>query len=386
MYNEFEEFAAKAREKDFSGRQHAFQPAVLSSREDLISLEDVEAMTLFSPPIQDRSIRLNFFGIDVARSEYLSESGFYDFSQILHFHRGGATVVFNQCQWFVGPILHLKRALERVVKARVNINAYLTPPQARGFHTHVDEHDVFIVQISGSKSWTISGVPPYREGRFHTRQMKKPDTEKTILMNPGDVLYLPEGVAHCARTHGDATSIHLTMGYRPARWHDLFSSAVDFALENHVELLERLPLELGSQAENFAEEVRKRRVLIPEDVSLAAEFAINRISDRTESEMDPLIAAPQKLSIHKTSLRLQARQDVVVSIFAGTLNLRHNPTHRTLGLFLKWLSCWNWIKEAESFLPEEIPGDSPPLVKVKLCEYLLSNGFLEVAETQSASI
>ena len=34
-------------------------------------------------------------------------------------------------------------------------NAYITPPQNRGFDDHYDVHDVFVLQIEGTKRWII---------------------------------------------------------------------------------------------------------------------------------------------------------------------------------------------------------------------------------------
>ena len=37
----------------------------------------------------------------------------------------------------------------------MQINAYITPPQSQGFAPHHDVHDVFVLQVSGRKHWTI---------------------------------------------------------------------------------------------------------------------------------------------------------------------------------------------------------------------------------------
>ena len=36
----------------------------------------------------------------------------------------------------------------------MQINAYITPPENQGFAAHYDTHDVFVLQVSGSKRWT----------------------------------------------------------------------------------------------------------------------------------------------------------------------------------------------------------------------------------------
>jgi ribosomal protein L16 Arg81 hydroxylase len=45
---------------------------------------------------------------------------------------------------------------------RVNVpaqtNIYLSPPNAQGFGTHFDSHDVFVLQVAGSKILTEVGI------------------------------------------------------------------------------------------------------------------------------------------------------------------------------------------------------------------------------------
>ena len=39
------------------------------------------------------------------------------------------------------------------------LNVYLTPPSSQGFTAHYDAHDVFILQIAGSKHWRLYDAP-----------------------------------------------------------------------------------------------------------------------------------------------------------------------------------------------------------------------------------
>lgn len=378
MFDRLQSFARKAFESNPSTRVHAHARGVLPDCSDLIGLGDVEATTRFSPPIQPKTIRLNFFGMDVDPVEYLDDSGYYDFARILHCHRGGATVVFNQSHWFVGPVFHVKRALEEVVGCRVGINAYITPPNARGFRNHVDEHDVFVIQISGSKAWTISGVPPYREGRFCLKDWETPQ-EETVIMNPGDVLYVPEGVAHCARTHGEERSIHLTCGYTPPRWHNLLTSRIELAAANELSLQDRFPPEIAEGSADFQNDVERLGALANGDCKEAAELTLKKFSERTEHRSDPPIAASRRISMTESTVRLRCHEEVTHHIFGGVLKLTHAPSARTMDLLLKHRRKWEWIAQAGSFHPVELPGDGTEEENVKFCEYLHSNGFLQIA-------
>ena len=49
-------------------------------------------------------------------------------------------------------------------------NLYLTPPNAQGFKTHYDSHDVFILQIHGKKKWRFYNTPiklPLKEQQIY---------------------------------------------------------------------------------------------------------------------------------------------------------------------------------------------------------------------------
>ncbi|MFE7801970.1 JmjC domain-containing protein [Nocardia sp. NPDC057440] len=52
-------------------------------------------------------------------------------------------------------IQDLCRCLGRQISARFQVNAYLTPRSSQGFATHCDTHDVFVLQIAGTKRWSV---------------------------------------------------------------------------------------------------------------------------------------------------------------------------------------------------------------------------------------
>ena len=125
----------------------------------------------------------------------------------------------------------------RETLAHVYANLYLTPPRSQAVKAHTDDQDVIILQVSGSKvlapsvcplwrsllsqSWTIYDAPvtlPYTHEmvgktgpeRAVTQEMKSHKIED-VLLKPGDLLYLPRGLMHEARTEGSDLSLHLTL-------------------------------------------------------------------------------------------------------------------------------------------------------------------------------
>ena len=104
----------------------------------------------------------------------------------------GATLVVQSLHRQWDPLVDFADELMAEIGHPVQINAYLTPRSASGLRTHRDEHDVFVVQLDGAKEWTVDGLGD-------------------VVLEPGDVLYIPAGCDHSAVTTEDL-SLHLTIG------------------------------------------------------------------------------------------------------------------------------------------------------------------------------
>lgn len=120
--------------------------------------------------------------------------------------------------------LQLSRALGRTTNANLyccgaGLQAALAP--------HNDSQCTFIWQIEGSKRWHMwlrePAMLPVDDrrvfGKHQNRQLQlshlgEPDV--TLLLHPGDVLYLPRGTIHATDTtgaiKGGSPSVHLTLG------------------------------------------------------------------------------------------------------------------------------------------------------------------------------
>lgn len=123
--------------------------------------------------------------------------------------------------------------MERVYLHGVQANLYLTPPGAQGFRVHFDEHDVLVLQVRGEKRWRVWDEQPIPHATRNTpwdNALGKPDDEKakTIVMKPGDVLYVPRGVLHDAAVQeGDEPSLHVTVGLLEPSWADALKTMID---------------------------------------------------------------------------------------------------------------------------------------------------------------
>jgi lysine-specific demethylase/histidyl-hydroxylase NO66 len=67
----------------------------------------------------------------------------------------GATLVLQALHRTWPPLVEFGSRLAQELGHPIQINAYITPPESQGFAPHYDVHDVFVLQVTGRKRWTI---------------------------------------------------------------------------------------------------------------------------------------------------------------------------------------------------------------------------------------
>lgn len=87
----------------------------------------------------------------------------------------GATLILDQLHKRVPAIAAFASELRQDIGFSTQVNAYASYPGRQGFSCHYDTHDVFILQISGSKEWFV----------FHdTVKYPLPDQNHPVLSRP----------------------------------------------------------------------------------------------------------------------------------------------------------------------------------------------------------
>jgi ribosomal protein L16 Arg81 hydroxylase len=129
---------------------------------------------------------------------------------------------------------------------RVNINMYVTPPGATGFSSHWDGHDVLILQISGKKKWEFfEGGPDLPDDRLDIKEYLVKDNpgepSEILILDPGDLLYVPRGLIHRASSVEATTSIHWTVGLHPPTMEDLLHASLRSWAKSNRNLRRSLP-------------------------------------------------------------------------------------------------------------------------------------------------
>ena len=230
--------------KDFLDN-HYEQKALIGIRDeperyaDLLTLESLDHF-LNSADLREGMVDLTNHHNRIERDSYVSEDGRVNRAVLADEYLRGSTIILPQFHELVFNLGEFCRALEEVFTCHVQTNIYLTPRSIdgtanQGFPPHYDNHDVFVMQISGAKAWRIYGTPvatPFRGERFEIGQHEAGEPTQTFTLKAGDCLYMPRGVMHDAENSGEEPSLHITVGLITKTWADLLLESIsELALE-----------------------------------------------------------------------------------------------------------------------------------------------------------
>ena len=142
---------------------------------------------------------------EVSKSAYTHASGMIDPHAVAKQFDDGATVTFNQLHERLPALADLCASLGQVFCSRVQTNIYLTPSNAQGFRPHWDTHDVFVLQISGQKHWSIYDTKvtlPLKGQVFDSSRDEPGPVREQFELGPGSAVYIPRGLDALCALHG----------------------------------------------------------------------------------------------------------------------------------------------------------------------------------------
>jgi ribosomal protein L16 Arg81 hydroxylase len=181
---------------------------------------------------------------NIGPGDFVSDTGVIDRVAVARLYRRGSTIILNQLHQSDINLAAFCRSVEGIFSCHVQSNIYLTPPGSQGFHTHYDNHEVFILQVEGEKSWRLYDRPiegPYRGERFQAGQHPVGEPKQSFVLKAGDCAYVPRGLMHDASTSGDEASLHITCGLLVKTWAELVLEAVSEVCLNDPAFRRSLP-------------------------------------------------------------------------------------------------------------------------------------------------
>lgn len=318
-------------------------------------------------------------------SEYTTPDGNGDPVRIFQQFADGGTIVFNQLQTIHPPLAALCRSLEREISCRFQTNIYLSPAKAQGFPSHYDSHDVFVLQVEGTKHWIIYNTPielPFKGQPFRKDEMPKGEITMEFDLFPGDMLYLPRGVMHDAQTREDMT-IHITLGALTTTWTELLLEAAAKVAITDVDFRRSLPPGFAntgydrSEAKAYFKSLLTRLAEKTDFEGALDHFADELVASRRallEGQFEQLarldqITAESKCGARPNLVYRWAIKDeqIVVSCFGSDMRLPDFVQEPIL-----------FALEQPSFTVKDLPGDLDDAGKVVLVKRLVREGMVHV--------
>jgi ribosomal protein L16 Arg81 hydroxylase len=302
----------------------------------------------------------------------------------------GKTVILTAVQHRWPPAAALCRSLEAFFGCPVHANMYLTPPGAQGFDAHFDGHEVFVLQLEGTKHWRFYGSGrewplPDEDGPVALDRLG-PVTQE-VFVQPGDMLYMPRGYIHEAFT-SDKASMHLTVGVKVYRMVDLIRHALDAVSRRDARFREAAPIgvlpggQLGDAPAALREKFREALQALAENGDV--DEAVDRLAAGFLRTLTPL---PGDFFIAGEDAE-RVGPDTVVERAPGVVH-RLTGGDGWVGLLFpgsrvdgptKIASALRFIAQAPRFAVRDLPDDLTVEGKLTLVRRLVRTRFLTLAD------
>jgi len=157
--------------------------------------------------------------------------------------QNGATLIIDRVHKLVPELGRFVSQLRSQIGHPIQVNLYCSWPGKQGFRCHYDTHDVFILQIDGTKEWNVftdTFKYPLKTQKSANFQPPNELPYLNCILEPGDVLYIPRGHWHYALAL-DRPSLHLTLGIHGKTGIDFLEWAIE-ELKQQESWRQTLPL------------------------------------------------------------------------------------------------------------------------------------------------
>lgn len=258
---------------EFSTRHWGKEPVVIAGAPDrfdgLMTTGDVDRLLHFAELHPPRDIML----VKESRHydvNWMDERGRPRSDRVRAAWQDGYSIVLNDVARFWEPVARYCAALRGDIHHAVDANLYLTPAGTRGFDPHFDVMDVFVLQLEGSKEWSLWGeahAMPLADEHVAIDPADLPDPRWTGTLAAGQALYIPRGHVHAARAT-DERSLHLTIGVKVTTWLDLVTAAIETA-RSDPRYREALPLGFLDPPSGMEDAMAERAEALSSVVTLA---------------------------------------------------------------------------------------------------------------------
>lgn len=300
----------------------------------------------------------------------------------------------------------LCRQLQEMFAFPVGANLYCTPKNSHGLNRHYDHHDTLILQIAGTKHWALYSSPEklplenvpllafeklgeaihYRGAPVVTDVVAQTVGDEPIgefLMAPGDLLYLPRGFVHEARTSDDI-SVHLTIGIHSVTWLDLIAVSLGQLGHKDPRFRKALPVGMNKNAADASIKADFDALLETFSQNADASSALEEIRGsfiwNQQAIGEGSIIETESTAVNADTI-VERRPGLLSRLVVDGDFVRIAAAHADVSLPKDFEPALRFVSENTSFHVAEIPGRLSDHSKINLVHRLIKNGFLRVAQT-----
>jgi len=329
--------------------------------ENLISVSAIEDL-LSTNELYYPSVQLSQAGQTIPAQDYTNENNKIVSGRVTERYHRGSTIVLTHMHKRQKELMSLCRNVQRSFMMQCQTNVYLSPAGNQGFNPHFDTHNVFILQVDGSKTFNFySGGSRYPTSAdsFNSEIHEVGIQTESIALSAGDTLYIPRGVTHDAIASNDNASLHVTLGVYPILMHELLQEMLHIGIASDENLRKSIPQALWlSEDSTTSTEGQLSSILhrhINEDV---VRLALSRLRDNVALEASKdcqnAIHAAKDQPLQSCSV-VQVHSGSILQLerLADTLKLR------TYGAVLEFIdpfgSAVEWLAEHPDCKADAIP-------------------------------
>ncbi len=358
---------------------------------ELLTLDDIDrVLTTLGRRYPD--VLVKRAGFDIAAADYTTDGATLDVAKIYQLFEQGATLTLAFLDTVLPRLERLCREVEIELSMPLQANVYLTPPDEQGANVHFDTHDVFVLQVSGAKLWTVYDAPlplPLSGQRYDPDVHRAGAPTQEFELGAGDILYIPRGWLHQARAT-NSTSLHITAGVLRYTWADLLLELVSrVALE---EPAFRKALPVGFAREGFdraAAQETLRGLLAQLQARADANAMLDHFAERFIADCPPLLRGQMRQLEALAGLTV----DTVLGVRPGVVyRLRRDDASVVVEFHGRRITLPAHASEALTFALahprfslRELPGELDEAGRLTLGRRLVREGLIWILSAQGDS-
>ncbi|HLY61457.1 MAG TPA: cupin domain-containing protein [Terriglobia bacterium] len=348
----------------------------------LLSLDEVDrVITTLDRRYPD--IVLKNASREITSDDYTVGGDSLDVAKVYQLFAEGSTITLAYLDTVIPTLALFCRNLEMEFSCPFQTNVYLTPAGAQGAKPHYDTHEVFVLQLAGSKKWTIYGTPvelPLPGQDFDATVHELGASSLEFELQPGDTAYIPRGVVHDARST-ENVSLHITVGVLRYTWADLLLELVADVSLNDPAFRKALPPGFArhefdrKQAQETLQNLLQR-------VSAKSNFdaILDRFVDEFIAACPPLlkgqmaqIAALDRLTVESV---VGARTGVISLLRSDANSVSVDCYGRKITFPVRAGEAVRFALNNSKYVVRELPGDLDDAGKLALVRRLIREGLV----------